>query len=54
VKEFIVKLNKEKYILETIHKTIKKHAGLSDWDDDAIHEEALAIFKALKETGVLE
>jgi len=32
---------------ETIHKAIKKHAGLSDFDDDAISEEVRAILRAL-------
>ena len=34
-----------------IHKAIKKHAGLSDFDDDGIRYEVKAILRALKRSG---
>lgn len=36
---------------ETIHKAIKKHAGLSDWDDWGIFDEVDAILRALGREG---
>jgi hypothetical protein len=36
---------------ETVHKAIKKHGGLSDWDDDAIAYEVEAIVRAVKRAG---
>ena len=36
---------------QTIHNAIKKHAGLSDWDDGGIAYEVKAIVKALKREG---
>lgn len=38
-------------IRDTIHDAIKRHAGLSDWDDDAIAEEVTAILNALNRAG---
>jgi hypothetical protein len=38
----------EPTIRQVLHKTIKRHAGLSDWDDEPIAEEVTAILRALK------
>jgi hypothetical protein len=34
-----------------IHNAIKRHAGLSDWDDEGIADEVKAILRALKAKG---
>lgn len=35
-------------ISEVIHKAIKRHAGLSDWDDEWVAEEVGVILRASK------
>lgn len=42
-----------KSIDDIIHQAIKKHAGLSDFDDEAIRAEVKAIRKALNKHGVV-
>lgn len=39
---------------ETIHRAIKRHAGLSDWDDDGIAEEVKVIIRALRRGDFLK
>ncbi len=36
---------------QVIHNAIKRHAGLSDFDDEAIADEVFAIRKALRRAG---
>lgn len=38
-------------VKEVIHDAIKRHAGLSDFDDEPIGWEVEAILKALKQNG---
>lgn len=36
---------------DLLYKTIKRHAGLSEWDRDGIEAEVAAIRRALKRKG---
>lgn len=39
------------YVRATIHRAIKRHAGLSDFDDEGIEAEVKAICRALEKEG---